>query len=75
MPTLNLPQARFLALPHKFRLFVAGFGSGRHGSEVQGFVNTHGSFQRSIPAISPRHIRRLRIFSFPRLMKWPLIGG
>lgn len=29
MPTLNLPQAKFLALPHKFRLFVAGFGSGK----------------------------------------------
>lgn len=29
MPTLNNPQARFLALPHKFRAFVAGFGSGK----------------------------------------------
>lgn len=29
MPTLNKPQARFLALPHKFRAFVAGFGSGK----------------------------------------------
>lgn len=28
-PTLNRPQARFLSLPHKFRLFVAGFGSGK----------------------------------------------
>lgn len=28
-PTLNVPQARFLALPHKFRSFVAGFGSGK----------------------------------------------
>lgn len=28
-PTLNRPQARFLALPHKFRAFVAGFGSGK----------------------------------------------
>lgn len=28
-PSLNLPQARFLALPHKFRAFVAGFGSGK----------------------------------------------
>ena len=28
-PTLNQPQARFLALPHKFRAFVAGFGSGK----------------------------------------------
>lgn len=29
MPSLNVPQARFLALPHKFRAFVAGFGSGK----------------------------------------------
>jgi len=29
MPTLNVPQAQFLALPHKFKAFVAGFGSGK----------------------------------------------
>lgn len=28
-PTLNVPQSQFLALPHKFRGFVAGFGSGK----------------------------------------------
>ncbi len=28
-PTLNVPQARFLALPFKFRAFVAGFGTGK----------------------------------------------
>ncbi len=28
-PRLNRPQARFLALPHKFKSFVAGFGSGK----------------------------------------------
>ncbi|KAF1009496.1 MAG: hypothetical protein GAK28_00134 [Luteibacter sp.] len=28
-PSLNVPQARFLSLPHKFRAFVAGFGSGK----------------------------------------------
>jgi len=27
--TLNRPQAQFLALPHKFRAFVAGYGSGK----------------------------------------------
>ena len=26
---LNIPQGRFLALPHKFRAYVAGFGSGK----------------------------------------------
>lgn len=28
-PTLNVPQARFLALPFKFKAYVAGFGSGK----------------------------------------------
>lgn len=28
-PKLNIPQSQFLALPHKFRAFVAGFGSGK----------------------------------------------
>lgn len=27
--SLNVPQARFLAMPHKFKAFVAGFGSGK----------------------------------------------
>lgn len=29
MPTLNVPQSRWLALPHKYRAFVAGYGSGK----------------------------------------------
>ncbi len=29
MPTLNIPQAQFLQMPHKFKAFVAGFGSGK----------------------------------------------
>lgn len=29
MPTLNRPQAQFLALPHKFRAYVAGYGAGK----------------------------------------------
>lgn len=28
-PTLNKPQARFLALPHKYRALVSGFGVGK----------------------------------------------
>lgn len=27
--TANVPQSKFLAMPHKFRAFVAGFGSGK----------------------------------------------
>lgn len=29
MPRLNEPQAEFLQMPHKFRAFVGGFGSGK----------------------------------------------
>jgi hypothetical protein len=29
MPVLNVPQAKFLQLPHKFRAYVGGFGSGK----------------------------------------------
>lgn len=29
MPSANYPQCQFLALPHKFRAFVAGYGSGK----------------------------------------------
>lgn len=29
MPTLNVPQSRFLQMEHKFRGFIAGFGSGK----------------------------------------------
>lgn len=28
-PNLNVPQSQFLAMPNKFRAFVAGFGSGK----------------------------------------------
>ena len=28
-PTLNVPQAQFLAMPHKFKAYVEGFGSGK----------------------------------------------
>lgn len=28
-PTLNVPQSDFLQMPHKFRAYVAGFGSGK----------------------------------------------
>lgn len=28
-PTLNIPQSQFIEMPHKFKAFVAGFGSGK----------------------------------------------
>lgn len=38
-PSLNLPQARFLQLPHKYRAYVAGFGCLRADALV---VTEHG---------------------------------
>ena len=29
MPALNIPQAKFMQMPTKFRAYVAGFGSGK----------------------------------------------
>lgn len=40
-PTLNVPQARFLALPNKFRAFVAGFGSGKTWVGCSGLLQHH----------------------------------
>ena len=34
MPTLNVPQSRFLAMENKYRAFVAGFGCLRGSTEV-----------------------------------------
>ena len=28
-PNLNIPQAQFLAMPHKFKAFISGFGGGK----------------------------------------------
>lgn len=28
-PTMNVPQSRFIAMPHKFKAFVTGFGGGK----------------------------------------------
>ena len=38
MPSLNVPQARFLQMPNKFRAYVGGFGSGKTwaGSSAMG---------------------------------------
>ncbi|TDS92832.1 bacteriophage Rz lysis protein [Erwinia rhapontici] len=40
-PTLNIPQARFLAMPHKFKAYVAGFGSGKTwvGADAQASID------------------------------------
>lgn len=39
-PTLNIPQAEFLDMPHKFKAFVAGFGSGKTWVGCAG-INKH----------------------------------
>lgn len=41
MPTANLPQCEFLALPHKFRAYVGGFGSGKTFAGCMGTCAHH----------------------------------
>lgn len=45
-PTLNVPQSRFLALPHKFRGYVAGFGSGKTWAGSAGLMQHFCQFPR-----------------------------
>jgi hypothetical protein len=46
MASLNLPQAEFLSLPHKFRAFVAGFGSGKTWVGASGLCQHAWEFPR-----------------------------
>ncbi|MGR2662471.1 terminase large subunit domain-containing protein [Chromobacterium haemolyticum] len=46
MPSLNLPQARFLAMEHKFRAYVAGFGSGKTWVGCGGLMQHFWEFPR-----------------------------
>lgn len=45
-PKLNKPQARFLALEHKFRSYVAGFGSGKTWAGCAGLAQHFYEFPR-----------------------------
>ena len=40
-PTLNIPQYNFLQMPHKFRAYVAGFGSGKTWVGSTGLILHH----------------------------------
>lgn len=44
-PTLNVPQARFLSMPHKFKAYIAGFGSGKTWVGVAAYARGFGSIQ------------------------------
>ncbi|MBA4710537.1 terminase [Aquitalea magnusonii] len=46
MPSLNVPQSQFLALPHKFRGYVAGFGSGKTWVGCGGLMQHFWEFPR-----------------------------
>lgn len=65
-PTLNIPQARFLAMDVKFKAYVAGFGSGKTWVGCGGLCKGFGNFQKSIRVISHQPILRFAIFSIPR---------
>jgi len=46
MPSLNIPQSHFLSLPHKFRAYVAGFGSGKTWVGCGGLMQHFWEFPR-----------------------------
>lgn len=46
MPKLNIPQAKFLSLPHKFRGFIAGFGTGKTWVGCAGLCQHHYEFPK-----------------------------
>jgi hypothetical protein len=45
-PSLNVPQSRFMAMPHKYRAFVAGFGSGKTWVGCSGVCSHFWQFPR-----------------------------
>lgn len=46
MPSLNVPQSQFLAMPHKFRAYIAGFGSGKTWVGCGGLMQHFWQFPR-----------------------------
>lgn len=46
MPSLNVPQSQFLAMDHKFRAYVAGFGSGKTWVGCGGLMQHFWEFPR-----------------------------
>ena len=46
MPSLNVPQAQFLAMPQKFKAYVAGFGSGKTWVGSGGILKHFGEHPR-----------------------------
>lgn len=45
-PTLNVPQGKFLAMKHKFRSYVAGFGAGKTWAGCAGQCQTSYEFPK-----------------------------
>lgn len=67
MPSLNKPQAKFLALNKKFRAFVAGFGTGKTwvgGAGLMQFCWQHPGVNAGYFGPTYRHIRDI---AFPTL--------
>lgn len=73
-PTLNIPQARFLAMQHKFKAYVAGFGSGKTWVGCGGICKGMWEHPKINQVISRRRTRRFVTSSTRRLKRWLLTG-
>lgn len=74
-PTLNIPQAKFLAMQYKFKAYVAGFGSGKTWVGCGGICKGMWEHPKINQATLHQRIRRSATSFIPRLKRWPMTGG
>lgn len=67
MPTLNRPQAEFLSMPHKFKAYVAGFGSGKSWAGCAGIVRHHLQWPKVNSAYYAPTYRHIRDIFYPTI--------
>jgi len=68
---LNVPQSRFLQLPHKFKAYVAGFGSGKTFVGCAGICAHFWQWPGINQGYFAPTIRRFATFSIRRWKRWP----
>lgn len=74
-PTLNIPQAKFLAMQYKFKAYVAGFGSGKTWVGCGGICKGMWEHPKINQVTLRQRIRRSVTSFIPLLRKWPTTGG
>lgn len=66
-PSLNVPQARFLAMPQKFRAFVAGFGTGKTWTGCASLAKQAWEFPRITSGYFAPSYPQIRDIFFPTI--------